>query len=474
MSPKKIIRAIKNKKVKITDNLSFIVEGAVQSDRDRVYANVDSRLALPLLPDSCVDTVITSPPYGDVKNYGTEGEIGYGQSIDDEYLDDLEKILAELHRVSASGAALWLVLDMFRYRGRTIALPFELMEKARKVGWHLQDMIVWDKGRSLPWSHRGRFRRVSEHILLFSKGDRLKHFNLDGLRSTFGLSSYWVKYPERFHPDGKAPTDIWHIPIPTQGSWSAGSKAKHFCPFPIELVRRMVALTTKKDGVVLDPFCGTGSVLVAANSLGRLAVGFDINRKFFEDYKSHGAKALEQEANALTLQDSGQSDMRRTIIALRANKYAASLYRSLLKRQSLDQSLKPEIYGIIVSSLKIFRTRNDNHIASIKVAIVAANSRDAKLKNAVKASISNPPLSKFGLDVDCTVVNPSKAVDLLKQISTGKNEPNSMYKYKNLNFNIYSERVKVSTLIENPDLLIKKGKSPTIFSTLKVNVSPGR
>jgi site-specific DNA-methyltransferase (adenine-specific) len=81
----------------------------------------------------------------------------------------------------------------------------------------------------------------------------------------------------RYHPKGPKPGDVWRIlPEDTQG------RSLHFAPFPIELARIPILATCPPGGVVLDPFCGTGTTLCAALSLGRKSVGIDISRAYLE------------------------------------------------------------------------------------------------------------------------------------------------------------------------------------------------
>ncbi len=76
----------------------------------------------------------------------------------------------------------------------------------------------------------------------------------------------------KFHPNGPKPSDVWDIiPEDTQG------RNGHFAPFPEDLCRTPILATCPHDGVVLDPFCGTGTTLVVARDLGRSAVGIDIS-----------------------------------------------------------------------------------------------------------------------------------------------------------------------------------------------------
>jgi len=84
---------------------------------------------------------------------------------------------------------------------------------------------------------------------------------------------YFLKY----HPNGSKPTDVWDIiPEDTQ------KRKLHFAPYPVDLCRIPILATCPPGGMVLDPFCGTGTTLVAAKMLGRRSVGVDISRRYLE------------------------------------------------------------------------------------------------------------------------------------------------------------------------------------------------
>lgn len=84
---------------------------------------------------------------------------------------------------------------------------------------------------------------------------------------------YFLKY----HPKGSKPFDVWDIiPEDTQ------RREAHFAPYPIDLCRIPMLATCPKGGIALDPFCGTGTTLVAARNLGRKSVGIDISRRYLE------------------------------------------------------------------------------------------------------------------------------------------------------------------------------------------------
>jgi len=81
----------------------------------------------------------------------------------------------------------------------------------------------------------------------------------------------------RYHPNGSKPCDVWDIlPEDTQ------RREGHFAPYPVDLCRIPILATSRPGGLILDPFCGTGTTLLAARNLGRQAVGIDISRHYLE------------------------------------------------------------------------------------------------------------------------------------------------------------------------------------------------
>ena len=84
---------------------------------------------------------------------------------------------------------------------------------------------------------------------------------------------YFLKY----HPNGSKPSDVWDIlPEDTQ------RRVGHFAPFPEDLCRVPILATSPPDGLVLDPFCGTGTTMLVASQLGRKSVGIDVSRRYLE------------------------------------------------------------------------------------------------------------------------------------------------------------------------------------------------
>ena len=91
----------------------------------------------------------------------------------------------------------------------------------------------------------------------------------------------------RYHPNGSKPSDVWNImPEDTHG------RGSHFAPYPVDLCRIPILATCPEDGMVLDPFCGTGTTLLTARSLGRRSVGIDISGRYLAHAQERCASLL--------------------------------------------------------------------------------------------------------------------------------------------------------------------------------------
>lgn len=434
----------------------------------------DSRKFLTEIPDESVSCIITSPPYGELKDYGTSDQIGFGQNLEGEYFPDLENIFSELHRVAKAGASMWIVLDMMREGGETIPLPWEVINRARNSGWVFQDLVIWDKGKSLPWSNRGRFRGVCEYILLLGKG-KLTNFNLDAVRDSENLSSYWVKYPERYHPDGKAPSDLWHFPIPNQGSWS-NKQSRHHCPFPVGLIARMIRISTKPGDVVLDPFSGTGSVPGVSSYLGRFGLGVEINQEFVHDFDEEGFNSIIERCT-VDLPVEPKKGIRNFIIDLRMQKYPKTLFSGLLRGDELNTKASDTIGAFLITSASRSRSSKNENLVSgdlgkIKLEILLKEGADFEAAtNSVESRLKKAPLTLFGIQA---TVNIKKYTEWANEEFISSFKTKKWYVYRSGRFYNYQERIDRKKLLEVLlNELNKTGRSmPTILSVLEVAIEP--
>ena len=134
--------------------------------------NVDARQIQDVLNnDVQIQTTITSPPYFDMKDYGVNGQIGFGQTYAD-YLNDLKKVFSGLLKRTKKDGTLWIIIDTFKRQNNVVLLPFDLARELQSVGWYLQDIIIWKKDKTVPWSAKGFSQRKFEYILRQLKFER--------------------------------------------------------------------------------------------------------------------------------------------------------------------------------------------------------------------------------------------------------------------------------------------------------------
>lgn len=428
----------------------------------------DSRSALQLIPDESISCLITSPPYSNQKNYGSDGELGASDTTHTDFMQGLNRVLAELYRCARDGAAMWMVVDTIKRAGRSIPLPWEVIEGAGKVGWTFQDVVVWDKGKSLPWSHAGHFRGVCEFVLLFSKG-RFRHFSLDNVRETAFLSSYWVKYPERYNPMGKAPSDLWHFPIPVQGSWSK-SGIRHFCPFPPEMVARMIDITTVPGDTVLDPFAGTCTVPAVAAALGRKGIGVEINSTFVSEFQKAGNDAITTSLQSNSHSNQGPNNsLAELILGLRILKLPRSLFVGLSRPDRFGADAGNLIAGMVVRASSPLAHPRSGPKAALRI-LVRDSAAKEMLDEHVQLLMTVPPISKFGITVDVKIVAPAAWT---RGVGGGADK-GEWYRYDNGVFNAFKKVIpseEILTAIRELEHSQVK-KYPPVFSNLGLNVTP--
>jgi DNA modification methylase len=346
----------------------------------------DSRLELRQLRER-VTCTITSPPYFNIRNYGDENQIGYGQTEED-FLRDIRVVFEEVRRVSTPDAFLWIVADEIRQKGRLIALPHQFAIAAGAAGWNFQSSLVWQKDKTYPWLGDGRIRKIHETVLLFSRAKEPRLF-IDHVRDTAEVTEWWFRYPERYHPLGRAPTDVWFDPIPTQGSWGKGF-LKHECPFPPSLIERMVELTTGPRDVVLDPFAGTGVVAATASVMGRSGVAMDIVPKFEQHFVSDVLPSVQKwwlgrQAQQSLRRSRGDAFFRANL-GLRATKFARLVAEGLARHGIVSR-------GVWVSA-KIHRTPP---WVRGKVILLLERPAPERFESLVEELTGVAPLSKFGI-----------------------------------------------------------------------------
>lgn len=320
-----------------------------------------------------VDATLTSPPYFDMKDYGYDGATQLGQQTSyDQYLEELRSIFKQVYDVTKDSGTMWVVVNTFKNKGEIVQLPDDIASVCQNLAgleacpdcgsslqtdelnhqlvcydcgyehdrksdsWLLQDIVIWNKTRALPYNNEGQFRNVFEYILCFSKTDSFE-FDLDATRiaDPAEFKEWWVEYPERYHPRGKVPDNIWEHVTPSQGSFGSIASLDHPAPFPTSLVERILRLTTESDSIVLDPFAGSGTVPAVADIMDRRSVGFELSSDYCDAYPDVKDEITQKYGDRLRSETSQQQAQLATVIGgLRQLKHAKELLREHKKEAS--------------------------------------------------------------------------------------------------------------------------------------------
>lgn len=420
-----------------------------------------------LLPES-VDLIVTSPPYWDLIDYGTDNQIGFGQSKED-YLADIEMILKDCFDALLPTGSMWLIADNYRREGSLHLLPWEIGEHAKKVGWKIRDMVIWDKQYNVPWHQKGQMRNTSEFILFMTKSDNYKYY-VDRIKELDEISKWWVDFPERFNPKGKTPTNIWSFPIRRRGTWPTPAEVDHFCSLPTGLISRIIELTTDKGDLVLDPFAGSGVVLAQAKALGRHYLGFDVNPK----YKKMFTKTVKEvDAEWASIQNrrqkfvSAQKSFEYTVMSLRALKFTRQVTKPFFESLSKQAWSDVKVILCLAEIPKEFQRDNPIKVSIQIIVKKQSNTFNTALKKSLKRS-KLPPLSHYGIEANINVVTSRSVLFQYKK----KNSKMKFYLYPLSNTRKYEATTTVSSWFEEQIVdELKKDKVIPILANVAVDVA---
>jgi len=274
---------------------NMIFQSAIDIHSDFLESNIitlkcgDSNEFLSTIPSNSVDLIITSPPYNIGKKYEEKKNI-------DIYLTEQDRVIVELVRVLKNTGNLCWQVGNYVDNGEVYPLDILFYDLFKSKGLKMRNRIIWYFAHGL--HAQKRFSGRYETIMWFSKTDTYK-FNLDDVRVP-------SKYPGKLHfkgpnkglpsgnPLGKNPSDIWEIVISDWENeiWNIPNckfnhpeKTIHPCSYPIELVERCVLALTDKEDIILDPYCGVGSSLIAGLLHNRKVIGIDKEQEYINIVK---------------------------------------------------------------------------------------------------------------------------------------------------------------------------------------------
>ncbi|MCJ8355314.1 DNA-methyltransferase [Novacetimonas hansenii] len=242
------------------------------------------------MPADSVDVVVTSPPYNIGLRYST-----YNDTLDEQgYLDWMVAISRQVRRVMKPDGSFFLNIA-----GSSAQpwLPFELMVRLRAL-FALQNHISWVKSISIGAETFGHFKPVNSHRYLHRNHEHLFHLTRSGHVNLQRLD-VGVPYMDKSNivrrghrQDRRCRGDTWFVPYETvQGK---AQKYNHPGTFPVSLPQMCIRLHGRPDAVVLDPFMGTGTTIVAALREGARGIGIDLDSGYVEIARERVRAALKE------------------------------------------------------------------------------------------------------------------------------------------------------------------------------------
>lgn len=240
--------------------------------------NGDSR-QMTLLPDNSVHLAITSPPYWQLKDYGTDNQIGFHDSYEN-YINNLNLVWRESYRTLHNGCRLCVNIgDQFAravYYGRYKVIPIreEIIKFCENIGFDYMGAVIWQKVTtsnttgggvqmgSYPYPRNGILKLDYEFILIFKKlGDA-------------------PNYSKEQKELSKMTAEEWNTFFAGHWNFTGARQNGHIAMFPEELPRRLIKMFSFVGETVFDPFAGGGTTALAAKNLDRNSIGYEINPEF--------------------------------------------------------------------------------------------------------------------------------------------------------------------------------------------------
>ena len=280
----------------------------------------DNLFHLTNIPDASVDMCVTSPPYYNLRDYKNSNQIGAENTVSD-FVENLCKVFDEVKRILKPTGSCWVNIGDTYDKKRLLQVPSRFEIAMCDRGWHLRNEIIWSKPNPQPISSKDRFWGNHEKFFWFVKDVKKYYFNRDPIlvpqaeisirrmfsknnmdkRKDFNASSkegfaissssqdkHYARMREEMGIDkefnyeelvksGKCPMrpefDTWDIPSVTY-------KGAHFAVYPPELIEKPILSCCPEQGIVIDPFMGSGTTGEVAKLNNRRYIGLELNPEY--------------------------------------------------------------------------------------------------------------------------------------------------------------------------------------------------
>lgn len=277
-----------------------------------ILINGDSR-NMAQIQDGSVQLIVTSPPYWQLKDYGTEKQIGFNDTYET-YINNLNLVWKECHRILTSGCRLCVNIgDQFArsiYYGRYKVIPIhsEIIRFCESIGFDYMGSIIWQKPTSMhptggqhvmgsyPYPRGGVVKIDFEHILLFKKLGKSPTPSKDAKEASALITEEWNEY------------------FSSHWTFSGAKQNWHIAVFPVELPKRLIKMFSFVGDTICDPFMGSGTTALAAGNLGRNSIGYELNKDFRTFYKEKVIDGcLNKQSSFSFVEDSSSFDYQKAI-----------------------------------------------------------------------------------------------------------------------------------------------------------------
>ncbi len=251
------------------------MSGASKSNHYEIIFSSSEHIAPEIVSSGSVKAVITSPPYWDLKDYETPGQIGRDDADYETYLHRIAGVWEQVRRCLAPDGVFCLNANT-KFNNRTQSLepiPWDLAREAMQKGFHLRDVVLWHKSTAIP-RHDRDLKDNYEWVFLFTV-------------TTMPVEKYLTS-TENFMDYVLSPV----TPAMAPNIWNLNKKAgsvgipgmRHPAIFHEDLAGRLIRLFSRPGDLILDPFLGSGTTLAEAFRWQRSCVGYEINNGDFWTY----------------------------------------------------------------------------------------------------------------------------------------------------------------------------------------------